>query len=98
MLTNTCSSFSHSPERKSCATMPAIERARSRWANCWLAGATNSPSRNVITASTAPSRSSIPVARATETPAARITVYSEFATNCASANSVPMRTAMGNTS
>ena len=36
--------------------------------------------------------------RGIDTPETRITVYSELATSCASANSVPIRAAIGNNS
>ncbi|MNC91330.1 hypothetical protein D3C83_75720 [compost metagenome] len=90
------SSLIQSPERNSCATSPVMACERMRCASCSAGGARNSPTTKAMPASATPMPASVAANRVVETPAVRITVYSEPATICASANNVPMRTAGGN--
>ena len=58
-------------------------------------GAIHSPITNVAIASGIPARSSTSPARAGDSPAVRITVYSELLERCASTYNVPISTATG---
>ena len=53
---------------------------------------------NVTTTSRSPTRVSAQPTCGSDAPDARITVYSELATSCDSANSVPISAAIGNIS
>jgi hypothetical protein len=92
---NTRSSRIQSPERNSCATRPVIDCERTRCASCSAGGAMNSPITKVSAANRKPIVASMPANRAVDTPEVRITVYSDPATSCASANNVPIRAATG---
>ena len=56
----------------------------------------NSPKTNVSTENASPTRTIAAAMRVSDTPDARMTVYSEFATRFASAKIVPIRAAIGN--
>jgi len=58
-------------------------------------GAIHSPITNVAIASGMPARNSTTAARAGDSPAVRITVYSELLDRCARTYSVPISTATG---
>ena len=100
MLANVRSCLNQNPDWNCCATMRASPRdgARICCARRSAGGATNSPARNVATASGMPTRISAQVTCRSDAPDARITVYSELATSCAIANSVPISAATGKSS
>src|SRR5262245_36720434 len=90
------SSLIHSPERNSWATTPVMAWERTRCASCWAGGPTNSPNAKVTRANRNPIPANVAAKRAGDTPEVLMTVYSEPATRCASANRVPIRAATGN--
>ena len=101
MLTNVRSCRNQKPDENCCATKRGpspFAVARIVCARRSAGGATNSPARNVAIASGIPTRTTAQPILHSDAPEARITVYSEFATSCASANSVPISAATGNSS
>jgi hypothetical protein len=101
MLTNVRSCLNQNPLSNCCATTsvaPPRALARSVCASRSAGGATNSPARNVTIASGMPMRTTDHVTCDIDVPDARITVYSELATSCDMANSVPISAATGKSS
>ncbi len=98
MLTNCVSDLTQSPVRSSEPTAAPRRSSRSRWAVRSASGPINSPKSAASSTNTAPMRASVPAACSGENPETRITVYSLFAARVASATSVPMSTAIGNSS
>ena len=102
MLTKVWSCLNQKPDWNCWATTRLVVSPRAcartfceRNAAC---GATNSPARNVTIASGMPIRISAQPTCSSDAPDARITVYSELDTSCASPNSVPINVATGKSS
>ena len=101
MFTKVCSCRNQKPDENCCATTCVASPFAARricWATRSAGGAMNSPARKVANASGMPTRTTAQPTCQTDAPDARITVYSELATSCAIANSVPISAATGNSS
>ena len=94
-LINRWSSFIHDPEVNCCATTERVARSLSFSAASSVRGTSPSPTKTVSRANSPPTKASICATRHSDTPEARITVYSEAEASWLMATRVPISTASG---